>query len=524
MSTLVALARALAAERGIAQPVCTARHVHVSDRPLVLIPLALAGEANAPLAAMVGTDPRSPRLLVVHQPRNRDQRFAFAARLAEIVLAHVGGYRSAAAVTRGAGSQPGARHVDAPQIIVPNPAGIGFIRLLGRSTRFRRSTGEHAVDPAVPVLGRWLTFFAERSEHPGSCLLLAATQALALHWASGQSPVEDLNLAALLGWIDPPPGMTGYEAALAAEDPVASPPAGPATDPTFDNEILAPLIAACGRSDVTDAVRERSRSSLETALSGQLAPTWTLVWQAVKLLRALPSAGRLATRWDADKDAFTSYAEHLRDGGPPQPRRDSAVAAARRLNWLERAQASYAAQRALDDPLVLADYRLTGEAFGGPVTTAEPDRLDTSGKRRKLRPVITVVTEDPIRVEPGAALVSPTRPGQTARVVSVSARPPDMPRSATGSDEWSPSNAAFGAEASRPLTEVALELSGGMGRALTAVPGSVPVVGEQLCYTTLTDSYQLHGQFPAREETPWTHGGPPPEYVPTDADAVEAWS
>jgi len=523
MTTLNALARALAVERGIAQQACTVRHVHIGDRPLVLIPLALAGEANAPLAVMVGTSRTSPRLLVVLQPRNRDQRFAFAARLAEIVLAHIDGYRSAA-MTPGAGSQPGERQVDAPQIIVPNPAGIGFIRLFGRSTRFRRCTGEHAVDPAVPVLGRWLTFFAERSEYPGSCLLLAATQALALHWASGQSPVEDLNLAALLGWIDPPPGMTGHEAAIAAEDPVTWPPAGPATDPTFDNEILVPLIAACGRSDVSAAVRERSRSSLETALSGQLAPTWTLVWRAVELLRALPPASRLAARWDADKDAFTSYAEHLRDGGPPQPRRDSAVAAARRLNWLERVQASYAAQRALDDPLVLADYRLTGEAFGGPVTAAEPDRLDTTGKRRKLRPLITLIFEDPIRVEPGAVLVSPARPNQIARVVSVSAGPADLPRATPAGDAWLPAGTALVADASRPPTEVVLELSGGMGRALTAVPGSVPVVGERLCYTTLTDSYQMHGSFPAREDTPWTHGGPPPEYVPIDADAVEDWS
>ena len=51
MSTLTALARAIAAERGAAQPACTVRHVHISERPLVFIPLALAGEANAPLAA-----------------------------------------------------------------------------------------------------------------------------------------------------------------------------------------------------------------------------------------------------------------------------------------------------------------------------------------------------------------------------------------------------------------------------------------------------------------------------------------
>jgi len=81
----------------------------------------------------------------------------------------------------------------------------------------------------------------------------------------------------------------------------------------------------------------------------------------------------------------------------------------------------------LDDPLVMAEYRLSGEAFAGPVTGAEPGRLDTTGKRRKLRPLITVTTADRPRVEPGGVLVSPGRPSQTATVVSVSARSADMP-------------------------------------------------------------------------------------------------
>ncbi len=38
---------------------------HENPRPLVFIPLALAGEASAPLAAMVGHDPQAPVLLVV---------------------------------------------------------------------------------------------------------------------------------------------------------------------------------------------------------------------------------------------------------------------------------------------------------------------------------------------------------------------------------------------------------------------------------------------------------------------------
>ena len=73
-------------------------------------------------------------------------------------------------------------------------------------------------------------------------------------------------------------------------------------------------------------------------------------------------------------------------------------------------------------------------------------------------------------------------------------------------------------------SQVLLELSGGMGRSLTPAPGSVPELGERLCYTTLTDGYQPIGSFPSREQTPWTHGGPPVEYVPIDEDAREEWS
>ena len=92
MSTLTALARAIAAERGAAQPACAVRHVHISERPFVFIPLALAGEANAPLAALVGDSPQAPRLLTVAEPRDRDQRFDFAAELAAIVLRYIGSY------------------------------------------------------------------------------------------------------------------------------------------------------------------------------------------------------------------------------------------------------------------------------------------------------------------------------------------------------------------------------------------------------------------------------------------------
>ncbi|KIR65345.1 hypothetical protein [Micromonospora haikouensis] len=512
MSTLRALAKAQALAAGVAQPVATVRHLHLSDRPLVLVPLTMAGEANAPLAALVGDAPDAARLLIVPQPRNRDQRFAFAAELAGIVLPYLDSFRGdteAVAVDRGRDVRH--RYLDAPQLVVPNPGGVTFLRLFGRSTRFRRADGDYPVHPAVPLLGRWLTFFAERAEQPGSSALLALTDALTLHWATGQSAVEDQHLPAVLGWLDPPPGLTGAQAAARAEDPARCPPAGPATDPEFDNRVLAPAIAAYAAAYDDEAARRSAYAELELALRGQLAPTWELVWRGLGLLAALPPGARVAGRWAGDRDAFTGHAEHVDAGGGPQPRRDGAVAAAVRLHRLERAAASYAVQRAYDDPLVMAEHRLTGEAFVGDVTLADPARVDDTGKRPVLRPRIQVVTTEPVAVPVGATLYSPARPGQKARVV-------------------------FLTPAADGKTEVVLELSGGMGRGLTAPPGTVPEVGERLCLTTLSDGFLPAGSFPTPEETPWTHGGPPvavpvlsdpapgPAAGPADGDPAEEWA
>jgi hypothetical protein len=151
---------------------------------------------------------------------------------------------------------------------------------------------------------------------------------------------------------------------------------------------------------------------------------------------------------------------------------------------------------------------MTGEAIAGDVVAADPTRLDTeSGKRPVLRPWITVATADEVLFEVGAVLKStdPRRSGTQATVKDI--LPPGAAPEGDG------------------RTRVILELKGGMGQSRTTPrPGSVPAEGEHVTYTSLRDEFQPQPKFPDLQDTPWTHGGPPPEYVPTDEDAVEDWS
>ncbi|WP_405835125.1 hypothetical protein [Streptomyces sp. NBC_01518] len=498
MSTLSALAHVQAMESMQAVPLTEFRHRRLSARPLVIIPLAMAGEAGAPLAAMVGSAKRNGTLLVVAQPRNRDQRFAFAAGLGQVVMDYIDSFRQD---RRGEGER--SRYTDAPQILVPNPGGIKALADLGRMCRFRSTSGPYAVPDAVPKFGMWLTFLVDRAEQAGTSLLLPVTGMLAEHWATGQSTIEDQNLASLMAWIAPPPGLSVEQAMAEAENPDVCPPAGPSTSPEFDNRDLAPAIRRFDAARTLDdphalAATERE---LRELIAGQIQPTWRMVWEAISLLRSVPEAPRTAKRFERDCKAFTDYSDYRDSGGLPQRKRDAAIGAARRLGWLEHALAEFESDTAFDDRFVLADRRSAGEAFAGMVVEAEPGRTVTTAKDRRVpRPLVTVRTDDPVRLAADTRLISPSMPaGHKAMIVSV-VRDGDT-------------------------TRVTVEVTGGMGRGRIPKQGTVPEPGQRVAY--LPDpGWRPAPQFPAPDATPWTHSaadeGDTDSAVLDDA-AAEEW-
>ncbi|MFI6087330.1 hypothetical protein [Streptomyces sp. NPDC051218] len=517
MSLIDNLARLEAVATGRAQPRATARHRHLSQRPLVLVPLITAGEAGAPLGALVGTERTSPRLLVVPQPRDRDLRFTFLAQLADTVLEYVDFFTDDVEAAERSETDPetGKRVKvevelcsEAPQLIVPSRAGIDFVRLIGRSTRFRRTAEQdpetpYPAPPRVPLLGRWLTHFGERARVPGSSLLVAMTELLSRHWATGQSSLEDQHLGALLAWIEAPEGTSGADAALRAElardadGQLLCPPAGPATDPAFDNHLLAPAIERYDRargalataedgiqSDIRLAELAAAEREIRSLIESRTRPTWDAVWRGLDALCTLPQAPRAADRWTRDRWSFTGHRDRVTAGEPPQPRMDDAVTAANKLATREREQARLEAQEALDDPLVMAGRRLAGEAFAGEVT--EVVMAYSESKSPRPRPLLTVRTDD--------------RPHLAERV--------KVYRSLQGK----PQTAEFVRyEAEGGGASVVLRVLDKMGRGKEAEPGSVPEKGDRICWTLFEHEQRGGPKLPDPEETPWTHGGPPGE-------------
>jgi hypothetical protein len=597
MSLITDLARLEAMQSGRAQPTATVRHRHISARPLVFVPLTTAGETGAPLGALVGTERTAPRLLTVPQPRDRDLRFAFLAELAEVVLPYIESFADGVepAERTETDAQTGKRVkvetelcADAPQLIVPSRAGLAFGRLLGRSMRFRRTAEAdpetpYPAPPAVPLLGRWLTHFGERSRVPGSCLLVAMTDLLSRHWASGQSSLEDQHLGALLAWLGAPEGTSGAEAARRAElerdrdGQLRCPPAGPATDPAFDNRLLAPAIERYDRARTALAAAEDGMEAderlgavtaaeyeIRALVDSRTRPTWDAVWRGLDLLCRLPEGAHVADRWTRDRWSFTGHRDRVRAGEPPQPRHDDAVTAANKLAARERDQARLDAQEALDDPLVMAGRRLAGEAFAGEVTDVV--MAHSEGKRPSPRPLVTVRTDDHPRVSPGTRVYRSLdgRP-QTAEVVEFfeegfeeggkgGVHTGDGARADAAGPGHGVAAADAGAADARSVAGGAVDpgtvaggavaggadpgavagdaMAGGngglvvvlritdkMGRGREPERGSVPEKGDRVLCTLFEHDQRGGPKLPDPEETPWTHGGPPGE-VAQEPDPV----
>lgn len=438
----------------------TRRHVHLSPRSLVVVGYHLAGDPGALLALMWGTSrDQKPHIIAVPEPRNRALRFEALSTFATEFVAYLSQFEP-----RGEGGVC----LDAPQLVVPNTATAEWLGgVVGRFTRNLHTDGDGAAPPSVPLAGKHLSFFA--NPLPGSSLVLKMTEALTVHWQTGQLPLENLNLAALLGWIDPPAGADGPRAARIGE---AQPPAGPVSDPNWDAGTLAALIRDWHNAG-DDAGRANVRRRLDHEVRDQLTRAWCDCWRGLQILNTLSAGDHVSERWRSDRKNWTEHCNRITKNHAHFRNIPTPIQAADRLRLIEYRTEKLQHEMACDDRLIMAALVASGEALIGQVVAADLDRrtLKPDGKRSR-QPLITIEPAIEFARPAGTTLYLSAHPNVKLEV---------LPQSANG--------------------QIRVQVLRGANQ--TSTVARLPAVGDEV----VLSPYEKPTLYPRLKvvEIPWTH-------------------
>jgi hypothetical protein len=458
-------------------PKTSLRHIDLDDNPMVITLNVLAGEPFAPLGLTWGTDPSEPAgYTVIPEPRNRDLRYAGLAEFGRALGEYLAPHLAYTIET----SHRGATYPDCstcPQIIVPDAAAAkALVLMAGRGVRY--ATG---APPAAAWAAAHLTMLGLHRDRAGQSLLLAATDLLSLHWETGQADLEDQNLAALLGWVDPDPANTSRADRLDAIAAAENRTWGPLRSPEADRDLID-LIRSYHRSP-NGRARDLAVERIRDEVLPELVAAYRGTHQAIRLLRTLNVAPSAAARRDDDRKRWAQHARRSDAAEPPRfTARDTAQWAQNVVAELEGQADLVPAQMAYDDPLIMAEYVDAGQAFTGDVVAVDTNNREVRpGRVNRVRvPIITVRTPSRPAHPTGTAVWWSDNPAIRSVIRSVRPADPDP--------DDSPDDTPY---------LVNLTVTAGMKN------NAMPAAGEQHTFATLSLG---SGARPVRAgEAPWTH-------------------
>jgi len=306
-----------------------------------------------------------------------------------------------------------------------------------------------------------------------------ATDLLRRHWATGQSSLEDEDLHVLLGWINPPDGLTGAAAAEIAEEQrlvTALPSIGPTPDPQWDRDVLDKAISrfnAARGSEESAAAVEAHGGAIQEAVETVLGPGWHAAWDAHELMLSWPVGDSGAARWTGDKQAWTSHVKRVQDGEAFFRIKDTAKQAAFAIASFERAQRNLDIGEALDDPLVIAALVANGDALLGTVVDQDASNTEPGRGRARYRPLIVLELDDPCPIPLGGKLAWRENPKMRAAITAIDGH------------------------------RVTLTVFAGMGTSRNANP--LPAIGSDAVFADVNNSSPPSPRPP--QDVPWTHVG-----------------
>lgn len=381
MSTFEAMLRLKANHERRAQVRVTHQQVRIADEALALMPIRMAGEDVTIWAIGYGRLHEAMQFDFVPDPRNRDREYGLFGRIGAVVAGYYDDCRVADTT---------------PQVLVVSPAAVKLLDLLADRLRYG-TDGPYAKPPEVITFGEHLTHLAQRWAIPGNQTLLAATDVLTAHFATGQQAADDQHLGADLVWVNPPADPADLWATVAAAETV---PMGVLANPETDNGALADAVEAWNAAR-RDGVDEPTLAGLEAPIGAVLRtvvePIYDAIHEAVAAVEdlGLPELPSVRDRCADEAWAFRSFMDYLDRPDHRFALRDQPLPAALGLLEREAAADNCAAEATIGDRGMRAKATSAGRAFEARIThhaVATVAGVGASG-RRSSREVHTLELE-----------------------------------------------------------------------------------------------------------------------------------
>ena len=349
-------ARLLAHGQKRAVRYATHQRVAIREDALVLNFLAMAGEGDTMHIVSIGRIGEEAQVKCVPDPRIRSLQHRLYSWLANELEAYF---------------QWCLDHETYPQVWIPSPVALRHLGNIADAIRYRKD------EPRVQRLADLLSYLVERGEVAGQQSIMVASQVLAGHFATPQAPSDDDHLGAMLCWIDPPP-IVPIDFALAR---VEQAPAGVKTLPSFDEEVLVPLVTEFNEAR---RGRQQERANLlarhiQHALEPIVSRIHGFTQAAVELLRRedLPPLPDLEAMEELEAREFAFFMAGIQSEEPFRPRAsDSVSQAVYKLTKREGAESNLEASLVAGDGFEKAQAILSGSLLVGEVANPQKVRVE----------------------------------------------------------------------------------------------------------------------------------------------------